>query len=136
MNRYGPTPFGYFHTHLAGFILLKLTFHLAERDIFNSQLAAVNPSNQTEFKQVNFIALSYLFKCASCLSHCSGWEGAADGRGDDEVTVEVVTSGLVGCMLVGSPVVRPHTLSTCGDHRENTHAPVKPGKHIAGGVEP
>ena len=61
---------------------------------------------------------------ANCPGHCSGRgsEDAADGRGEDEVTVEVVTSELVGCMLVGSPVVRPHTLSTCGEGQsKHTH---------------
>lgn len=72
---------------------------------------------------MQFIALSYLLRWANCPSNCSGrgLEGAADGGGEDEVTVEVVTSGLVGCMLVGSPVDRPHTLSTCGDDSANTH---------------
>lgn len=69
---------------------------------------------------------------ANCPSHCSGrgLEGAADGRGEDEVTVEVVTSGLVGCMLVGSPVDRPHTLSTCGDDIANTHTHLLSLKNI------
>lgn len=50
--------------------------------------------------------------------------------------LEVVTSGLVGCMP--SPIDRPHTLSTCGEHRENrkhTHTPVKLGKQITTGLE-
>lgn len=44
-----------------------------------------------------------------------------DGKGEDKVTVEVLTSGLVGCMCVGSPVDRPHTLSTCGKNSTNKH---------------
>lgn len=38
-----------------------------------------------------------------------------------DVTVEVVTSGLVGCMPVGSLVDRPHTLSTCREQSARTH---------------
>lgn len=69
-----------------------------------------------------FIVLSYLLKWPNFPSHCSGrgLKGAADGRGGDEVTEEVVTCGLVGCMLVGSLVDRPHTLSTCGEEQANT----------------
>lgn len=49
-------------------------------------------------------------------------EGAADGGGrEDEVTVEAVTCGLVGCMLGGSLVDRPHTLSTCGEEQMHAH---------------
>lgn len=51
----------------------------------------------------------------SCQWSGKGLNGATDGSREDEVTVEVVTSGLVGCVLVGSLVDRPHTLSTCGE---------------------
>lgn len=63
-----------------------------------------------------FFCFFYLLRWAKLSSQFSGngLDGATDGSGEDEVAVEVVTSGLVGCMLVGSLVDRPHTLSTCG----------------------
>lgn len=61
----------------------------------------------------------------SCQCSGNGLAGATDGSGEDEVTVEVVTSGLVGCVLVGSLVDRPHTLSTCGEEQSHRQTPVR-----------
>lgn len=68
-----------------------------------------------------FLLFFYLLRWAKFSSQCSGngLDGATDGSGEDEVTVEVLTSGLVGCVLVGSLVVRPHTLSTCGEEQSD-----------------
>lgn len=68
-----------------------------------------------------FCSFFYLLRWAKFSSQCSGngLDGATDGSGEDEVTVEVLTSGLVGCVLVGSLVVRPHTLSTCGEEQSH-----------------
>lgn len=69
----------------------------------------------------------YLLKWAkfSCQCSVNGLDGATDGSRENEVTAEVVTSGLVGCMLVGSLVDRPHTLSTCGEEQSHRQTPVR-----------
>lgn len=66
-----------------------------------------------------FVALPYLFKWPNCPCNSSneGWEEGEDGKGEDKVSVEALTSGLVGYMCVASPVDRSHTLSTCGEDR-------------------
>lgn len=69
----------------------------------------------------------YLLKWAKFSCQFSGnvLDGETDESGEDEVTGEVVASGLVGCVLVGSLVDRPHTLSTCGEEQSHRQTPVR-----------
>lgn len=84
--------------------------------------------------------LSHLLRWANCPILCSAVDlvGSADRGGkEDEVTEEVVTCGLVGCVPVGSAVDRPHTLSTCGEEQIHTQrdTPVRLLKQIPAWVE-